>query len=91
AMLGFSVSGTDIRYDVPLEQVDLHIVPATGYYTYTELPFFFLSRRASVRPRRRPGPAAGSRWRSMPRVARAARVAHVFSMEMDHTPGLPGT
>ncbi|WP_089104181.1 phosphotriesterase family protein [Streptomyces hyaluromycini] len=23
------------------EQVDLHIVPATGYYTYTELPFFF--------------------------------------------------
>ncbi|MER5795327.1 phosphotriesterase-related protein [Streptomyces sp. NPDC001980] len=23
------------------EEVDLHIVPATGYYTYTELPFFF--------------------------------------------------
>jgi phosphotriesterase-related protein len=23
------------------ERVDLHIIPATGYYTYTDLPFFF--------------------------------------------------
>ncbi len=32
------------------EQVDLHIVVATGYYTYNELPHYFEFRTARMRP-----------------------------------------
>jgi phosphotriesterase-related protein len=32
------------------EQVDLHIVVATGYYTYNELPHYFDFRTAALRP-----------------------------------------
>ena len=54
-------------------EVDLHIVPATGLYTYDSVPFAFGLRGPGTMPRR-PITAPGSRSRCTPRP-RTARVS----------------